>query len=325
MNDNRLGCGSVWNCQAKDSGKGIRVRVSTKLECSALVLTSSLQNFFSRELCSKVAEYIKVDWASFETRPKTISELDCDDFCVIKTSNTIHTNHVPNGIPCGKFLRSRSGDIMDNNVIMSALKAFRSACPGGSGSVIRLHLYFSNRFPEYSIQEEALQNALKTITDNELDAEELVKYLRIEHEGDHLEFLDFELEGTGVLSSITWSLNGSKDIVRKCGDVLFLDSTHNSTRYNYSFVTYTVVDSEGVSGAVLLSLTLREDFEYCKRLLACWHEAFGVKLPCVIFIDEDEAMAFSIDSVPYRVELKHLLCTYHLFDMNVKKRAFCHG
>ena len=80
------------------------------------------------------------------------------------------------------------------------------------------------------------------------------------------------------------------------------------------------MDSEGSSRGVPLSFNFQEIVEACKKMLECWHEAFGRRLPQVIFTDGDEANALAIASVPCFEDLKHLFCTYHLFDMNVQQK-----
>ncbi|KAI0559784.1 FHY3/FAR1 [Gracilaria domingensis] len=198
-----------------------------------------------------------------------------------------HANHIPRNVLSGKKLISRSRDLLENEDVMSAVLAFRRACPGGKGSILKLERFLADQFSR-----------------DEHDAINLVRYLQKRQQNGDVEYLDYRKDDdTGELSSIVWTVKGSKDLASRCGHIMFWDSTHNTTR------------------AVLLSLTLHEDGPFCKRLLAYWHIAFERPLPGVIFIDGDEAIGLSLRSIPYDEEVRHLLCTYHLFDMQVKKRV----
>ncbi len=137
-----------------------------------------------------------------------------------------------------------------------------------------------------------------------------------------IEYLKVSLnDKSGVLTSAIWSYQRSSETVARCGDVLYWDSTRNTTKYSYKLSTFTVVDSECSSRAVLFCLTLRETAEECKAMLVAWHLAFNSRLPKVIFSDGDEAIHVAIFSVPYASEIKHLICIFHLFDMNAKERG----
>ena len=63
-------------------------------------------------------------------------------------------------------------------------------------------------------------------------------------------------------------------------------------------------------------------------LLHCWKEAFNTLLPSVFFTDEDSAMGSALISLPRCDHVSHMLCCYHIFDTNVKKKvqqALLHG
>ncbi|KAI0565477.1 Ubiquitin-like protease [Gracilaria domingensis] len=340
LRDNARELGTSWICQRKDLGrflstcshsggprksssKGMRERGSKKVGCEAKVTTTSIHMSYQQNVCDYVISSIKKDCESYRTKAGLdLDQFHLNSFCVIRNINMSHTNHVPKKISSGKKLISRSRDVLENEEIMSALLAFRRACPGGKGSVMKLERFLGDQFPRCEIEYETLRNVVKKISEGEEDANNLVKYLQQRKREGKVEFLDHHQdEETGELSSIVWSVKGSKELVHRCGDVIFWDSTHNTTRYNYRLATMTAVDSEGVSRAVLLGLTLHENGLFCRRLLGYWHIAFEKPLPEVIFTDGDEAIALSLRSIPYDEDVRHLLCIYHLFDMQVKKRV----
>jgi len=108
--------------------------------------------------------------------------------------------------------------------------------------------------------------------------------------------------------------------VERCGEIAFWDSTHNTTRYNYKLATFTVIDSEGSNRAVLLSLNLTETAVDCLNMLQCWEKAFSRRIPDVFMTDDDKGMSAAVSSLSYSNEISHLMCTFHLFEMNIKAR-----
>ena len=118
-----------------------------------------------------------------------------------------------------------------------------------------------------------------------------------------------------------WSFKGSCDIVKRCGEISFCDSTHHLKNYAYKLSAITLIDSEGSTRTVLLSLHLHENADSFKRIFVSWHEAFGCRIPRVILTEGDKGNFAAIASIPYSCQVVHLLCTFHLFDQNVKRRV----
>lgn len=54
-------------------------------------------------------------------------------------------------------------------------------------------------------------------------------------------------------------------------------------------------------------------------MLKDWEEAFKERVSSVVFTDSDDLMFTGILSLPYSGNISHLICTFHLFDTNVKK------
>ncbi len=182
--------------------------------------------------------------------------------------------------------------------------------------------YLSGLFLEIHIPRETITNTISKLRKCEDDASSFVQFLQERKSASYVEYLNVGVdEETCVLNSAVWSAKDSTHLVQRYGEIAFWDLTHNSTRYDYNLSSFTVIDSEGCSRAVRFSLCLFETAENCKILVLSWHEAFGVHIPQVIYTDGDEAMYAAIVSMPYSDEITHLICTFHLFDMNMKKRV----
>lgn len=56
-------------------------------------------------------------------------------------------------------------------------------------------------------------------------------------------------------------------------------------------------------------------------MLFSWHNAFDAQITSTVFTDGDDAMFAAIASTPYSEYIKHLTCTFHLFDTNFKRKV----
>ncbi len=154
--------------------------------------------------------------------------------------------------------------------------------------------------PNIAIAESVVRNALAKLRFNEDDASKFVSILREQRRKGIIEYLKVSLNNkSGVLTSAIWSYQRSCETAARCGDFLYWDSIHNTTKCLYKLSTFTVVDSESSSRAVLFRLALRETAEECKAMLFAWHLAFNSRLPKVIFSDGDEAINVAISSLLY--------------------------
>lgn len=110
-------------------------------------------------------------------------------------------------------------------------------------------------------------------------------------------------------------------MVKRCGDIVFRDSAHYGTSYHYKLSAITGIDSEGKSRVSILTLNLHEDMESCMNIFRYQKKAFYANIPSVVFSDRDREFSGAIRSLGYSDDLNHLLCTYHLFDVNVKRKV----
>ncbi len=149
--------------------------------------------------------------------------------------------------------------------------------------------YLSELFTNVHIPNHTIRNTVARRRKCDDDASTFVSALRKKKARGELEYLRIYLdEDTGVLKSVIWTFRGSKQCVQKLWGYCFWDSTHNMTRYDYKVSFFTIIGSEGCSGAVSFCLFLSETAERCEILLAAWHEAFEMRLPRVIFTHGDE-------------------------------------
>lgn len=72
---------------------------------------------------------------------------------------------------------------------------------------------------------------------------------------------------------------------------------------------------------MLFNLGLSEDTVQCSRMLYEWTTAFDIQIPTVVMTDGDESIHPSLASLPYYDSINHLLCVFHIFDLNVKKHT----
>ena len=133
------------------------------------------------------------------------------------------------------------------------------------------------------------------MVDNEKDAADLAHYQKCQEATGKLDFVHIHTAGeTDVLTAVLWSFKGSCDIVKRCGQIEFRDSTHHLTKYVNKLSSITPIDFEVSTKTVLLSLNLHENADSYKRIFVSWHEAFGSRIPRVILIYGVEGMFAAI-------------------------------
>lgn len=277
------GISCSWNCKSKDlgrlyarcslsgvavqsRGKGIRTIMSKKVGCPASVTTISLEKYLSNLETDMDASEIA---SAINTQATELMDVNgkksaAMSFCVIRSSSTEHDGHECDSSSPENMLLCRTFDVLAVPELRSALETFIQISPRGRGFTTKAFNYLKEAFPHISIPIDTVRNVIANISFDEKDASDLVSFLRLQKASGALEFLQVVLDDeTGVLRCVTWSYAGSREVVRRCGDLLFWDSTHNMTRYAYKLASFTVVDSEGCSRAVLLSLNLEEAAEDC--------------------------------------------------------------
>lgn len=139
--------------------------------------------------------------------------------------------------------------------------------PRSDGFMIRLHSFLSQSFPHADIFYNAVRNCVSKVLHDERDAKTIVHLLEGMKECGKVEHLSYGFSADNVLTYITWTFKGSKEITNRYGDVAFWDATHNMTTYAYKLSRFTLVDSEAKSRLVLFNLGLSQNAKQCSRLL----------------------------------------------------------
>lgn len=166
-----------------------------------------------------------------------------------------------------------------------------------------------------------LKNVIFKLNEESNAAQELIDCLVNMKKIGKVEYLKVFLHPkTNILEGVVWNFKGAKSVVERCNDLLMWDSTHNATKFLYRLASFVLIDSEFHNRPVLFSLALKETADSCKRVLTCWHNAFKTRIPSVVFTDGDDSMHVALSSVPYSTDIHHLLCLFHLFDTNFKKK-----
>ena len=325
--DAAYGKGVSWSCKVKESssrrmnarcsfagevkasrGEGKRNRVSKKTNCPASVSTVALKKEEQHEL----DEVLRLDPTWKHDGEST--------FCIVKTINFYHNDHPVEKLDPGQEAVLKSSDILQNSYISEPLRRFISVVGSEKGATLRALRFLKSTCPSSMINYETLRNAIQRMRNDGLDASKLISNLSEMKKNGRVEYLSFDLAENNVLNSVTWSFKGSRDVVQRCGDVLYWDSTHNMTPFSYKLASLTLVDSEMKSRPVMFRLGLSETVKDCSSLIDSWHSNYEMKFPEIVFSDGDEGIYGSICGLSYHESVTHLLCTFHIFDLNAKKK-----
>lgn len=200
-------------------------------------------------------------------------------FCVIVAKNLENYGLLMRGCEPHKIVLSRYSDGLQNAQVVSSLKDFMRIIHHNRGDISRAVSYIAKKFPSITVSHESIRNAVLHMDTEEDDSQKFVDSLRSELPNGSVEFLHIvQNDSTGLLTSATWCFKGAQEIVSRCCDVVFWDSTHNVTPYSYKLATFTVVDSGYRSRAFFLSLNIYEDSKSSFRMLSCWKKLS--KYPC---------------------------------------------
>lgn len=313
-----------WNCEVKgpgalratckraglprkSKGNGERNKISMKIGCLEKMTTVPL-NYLEEE---QIIDILKKTFFDDDNAYRNDIR-----FCKINTISMEHHNHTIESALDFEAVVNTTQDLLSNDKMKYELCRLIEYCGREKGFGLKAWFSMQELFPKYKISYNAIRNSIYILNINEKDAYDLILYLKELKDQGAVEYLSYGLTKSNVLEYVTWSFNGSYATISRQGDIIFWDSTHNMTKYCYKLATFTAVDSENRSRAVMFNLGLSEDSTQCHRILTEWYQAFGCSLLPVIFTDGDEAMHSALLRLPYRVT--HILCIFHLFDTNVK-------
>ena len=100
-----------------------------------------------------------------------------------------------------------------------------------------------------------------------------------------------------------------------CLNVVLLDATHGTNKYNFKLACFTTVSSTGQTVILAATLLAAEDIESYQWSLECFAEVFRVP-PKAFFTDSDESIAQAVIRCTAEGQclhgMLHFLCTYHL-------------
>lgn len=172
---------------------------------------------------------------------------------------TQHTCEASNMQANGK-LRNRVHSSVEACEIMEIREALEDflSIPGrrSRGNVAAATPFLEKKLPGVAISEMVVRNAIVSILKNELDAEELVKFIQSERNSPSgsVEYLHVGTNN-GALDYCAWSAVGSRMVVEKYGaEVGTVDSTHKTTKYNLKLFSWIVPDCTGRSRPVIFVL-----------------------------------------------------------------------
>lgn len=166
--------------------------------------------------------------------------------------------------------------------------------------------------PTFNILYNSIRNSIVALELNNNKAHAQIYHMKHLKNDGAVEYLSYGVFKNNRLDYFTWSFTGSEEAVSRCDDILFWDFTHKITKNSSKLSTFTAVDSELKSRAVLMNLVI-EETKCCQMLLEEWH---NLKIPAIISTDCDESMYAAILGLPYIDEITQFLSVFYLFDGN---------
>lgn len=299
---------------AKSRGEGFKFRATKKVDCSARVTSVSLKTFFKQDILDVISSTILPVFNEFTGEDHCI-----EDLSVINSVNINHVNHDCRTSAPSKRHVLKSSDLLRDSNIKESLETFTRHMGRQRGASLKAWKFLSSIYPTIVFDADAVRQSVSKLRQDDKDALKLVQALQSRSKDGDLDYLHVKVGDQNILTEVIWSYKGSQELVERCGELLFWYSTHNMTPYTFKLASFVIVDSEGKSRSVFFRLGLTETVEDCSNLISHWHKAFNMKLPKVIFSDGDEGISGSLLSLDY--EVRHLLCTFHIFDLNVKSKV----
>lgn len=134
---------------------------------------------------------------------------------------------------------SRMDDILNHIGVTEAIKTYMKIEKTGKASVIKASSFLKELFLDIHFECDTLNNAMKKINGGEVDIGDVIEFLEEEKRIGEIEFLSIiRDESNGILKGLIWTFKGSKEVCNLCGDLIFWDSTHNLTVYDYKLSSF---------------------------------------------------------------------------------------
>ena len=303
----------------KSKSSGARSSQSKKIGCKATVRATPLHT--NKELRAAENVLKRKLYEHIGNKEDKIGENT--NFCVLSSINLAHNGHVLEETGSEQKTLTKVQELLSSYDLCKKLTHFLSIQPGGKGLLVNASIYMEQAAPEIHIPGNILKNAIDRLRGNSYDAQQFVNMLLDDCKNNKkFEFVNYGRDDdSGVLTYAAWAFKGSRSVVQRCKDLVFWDSTHHATCYDYKLSSMNVVDSEGVSRTVFQCIVMQETGKIFQSFLEDWHQAFNCRIPSVIFTDGDAAITNALPSLKYFTSLKHLLCIFHLFDKNVSDKV----
>jgi len=187
-----------------------------------------------------------------------------------------------------------------------------------SGSV---YLLLKHDYPDHPIYKKDLYNAVYQIRQKnnpgEGDASEMLQSLLEWKDLDPLWIVKPRLEPVSRrLNSLLWMSPAQRELYSKFNDVVIVDTTYNTNRFQMMFCIITVVDSNYKSRIVACSIIEDETLDTYRWIFDTILTETGFS-PGIIFTDSDPSLIRSIKEI--YPDTHHMLCIFHI-DLNLRKK-----
>ncbi|XP_076915379.1 protein FAR1-RELATED SEQUENCE 5-like [Bidens hawaiensis] len=120
---------------------------------------------------------------------------------------------------------------------------------------------------------------------------------------------EYTVNTNGELDRLFWAYDISKKNYLAFRDIISLDATFKTNKYNMVFVPFTVIDNHCRNVTVGVALLSSESIESYSWLLKVFLDSFGIA-PKVVVTDQDPAMKQAISLV--LPNSRHRLCMWHI-------------
>ncbi|XP_015970533.1 protein FAR1-RELATED SEQUENCE 5-like [Arachis duranensis] len=118
------------------------------------------------------------------------------------------------------------------------------------------------------------------------DAKEFEKYLLRMKEKNQNFFFELNLEGNHSIKHAFWADARSRATCEYFGDMVSIDTTYNTNKYNLVFSSFVGMNHHDQSILLKCALMKNEDIQSFKWLCGCWLRCKGGKAPKGILADQ---------------------------------------
>ena len=298
------------NTEANPAPRATRKRESKKTSCQAKVYWRG-RNITDLKFAKSETDKLSV---AFEAARK--SDKECCVWEVVSVS-LCHNHEVLRMNSATEFTYDSR-----NEEVIGVLQQFLSMVRGkrSRGLVYNAKRYLEEQLPGRIFAESVVRNSLQHIQNVCDEAQKLILRLASMKENGDVEYYSYCLAPSGVLEYVSWAPKGAKELVTKYGkDTCSTDATHKVSKFTLKLWGVLLLDADQHSRPVFLSLILNENVSTFKRLLEDYMRCFEVRLPSVVFSDNDFNFASALSTVPE--PSAHLLCLWHLVDQSLKQHV----